>query len=117
MSVFSGTLPVAVFWEICYNFSMQIDEKLIMRLEGISCLALSETERNSIKIELQEILNNMGQFNAFDPGNAVPNHTANNVNVFRADHAELSFSREFILANAPVKNDQMFIAPKTVEWS
>jgi aspartyl-tRNA(Asn)/glutamyl-tRNA(Gln) amidotransferase subunit C len=42
-------------------------------------------------------------------------HPFDNVNVFRDDEARPSFDRELILQNAPVRNDEMFIAPKTVD--
>jgi Asp-tRNA(Asn)/Glu-tRNA(Gln) amidotransferase C subunit len=37
------------------------------------------------------------------------------VNDFRDDIALPSYDRALILENAPVKNDETFIAPKTVE--
>ena len=42
-------------------------------------------------------------------------HPFDNVNAFRDDEVRPSFDRELILKNAPVRNDEMFIAPKTVE--
>ena len=42
-------------------------------------------------------------------------HPFDNVNAFREDEVTASFERELVLKNAPVRNAEMFIAPKTVE--
>lgn len=94
---------------------MQIDDKLIAHLEDISCLALTDNEKNSLKSELQEILNNMTLFNEFNTKDAEEcSHPGNCVNIFRDDEVQPSFEQELILMNAPAKNDNMFIVPKTV---
>jgi aspartyl-tRNA(Asn)/glutamyl-tRNA(Gln) amidotransferase subunit C len=38
-----------------------------------------------------------------------------NFNIFRDDESRPSFDRELILQNAPRRNDEFFIAPKTVD--
>ena len=95
---------------------MQINDELITRLEDISCLAFSKDEKAALKSEFQEILDNMTLFNQLDT-QGVPEcaHPLDNTNIFRKDEALPSYDRELILKNAPVKNDEMFIAPKTVE--
>ena len=95
---------------------MQVDDKLITRLEEISCLTLSEIEKNRLKTELQEVLDNMAQFREFNAGGAPEcSQTGQCANVFRDDEPQTSFDRELILKNAPAKNDGMFVVPKTVE--
>ena len=42
-------------------------------------------------------------------------HPFDNVNDFRDDEVRPSFDRALILQNAPFRNDEMIIAPKTVE--
>jgi aspartyl-tRNA(Asn)/glutamyl-tRNA(Gln) amidotransferase subunit C len=95
---------------------MQIDDKLLERLEEMSFLALSNDEKSRFKVELQEILGRMTKFNEFNT-EGVPecSYPLDNVNVFRDDEVQPSLARELILQNAPAKNDEMFIAPKTVE--
>ena len=95
---------------------MEIDDKLISYLEDLSYLRLSDDEKNRLKTDLEKILNNMAQLDNLDTG-GVPerSHPFDKVNAFRYDEPYASFDREFILKNAPNRNEEMFIAPKTVE--
>ena len=102
--------------EVQRESAMQIDEKLIDYLEDLSCLTLSNAEKERLAGDLKKILSGMarlGELNTED----VPerSHPFDNVNSFRDDEVRLSFDRELILRNAPDKNREMFIAPKTVE--
>jgi len=95
---------------------MQIDDKLIEYLEHLSCLTLSDDEKVRLKGDLDKILSGMAQLSELDT-NGVPerSHPFDNVNAFRDDEVQPSFDRELILKNAPDRNNEMFIAPKTVE--
>jgi aspartyl-tRNA(Asn)/glutamyl-tRNA(Gln) amidotransferase subunit C len=95
---------------------MQIDSKLISYLEDLSCLALSDIEKNRLTEDLQKILNIIAPISGLNT-DGVPecSHPLNNVNIFRNDEIEPSFDRELILKNAPARNEEMFIAPKTME--
>jgi aspartyl-tRNA(Asn)/glutamyl-tRNA(Gln) amidotransferase subunit C len=108
---------------------MQIDDQLLTYLEDLSCLTLSDDEKTSFKKDLQEILDSMarlGELNTdgvsershpFEPQPSAQREGSplDDVNIFRDDTARPSFDRELIVRNAPVKNDEFFIAPKTVE--
>ena len=95
---------------------MQIDEKLISYLEDLSCLTLSDEEKQRLTGELEKILNGIARLGEQNTEN-VPerSHPFDNVNAFRNDEIQASFDRTFILRNAPNRNDLMFIAPKTVD--
>lgn len=95
---------------------MQIDDKLISYLEDLSCLTLSDDDKSRLKHDLSNILSSMARLNELNTEN-VPerSHPFDNVNSFRDDEAKPSFKRDLILKNAPEHNDEMFIAPKTVE--
>jgi len=95
---------------------MIIDDKLIGYLEDLSCLTLSDAEKERLSGDLGKILNYMERLSELDT-DGVPerSHPFDNVNVFRDDIARTSFDRELILKNAPDRNNEMFIAPKTVE--
>jgi len=95
---------------------MLIDRKLISYLEDLSCLALSEQEKSSLTGDLQKILDYMARLGELDT-NGVPerSHPFDDVNAFRDDEAHSSFERALILQNAPLRNDEFTIAPKTVE--
>jgi aspartyl/glutamyl-tRNA(Asn/Gln) amidotransferase C subunit len=95
---------------------MQIDDKLLEYLEDLSCLTLSDDEKNRLRKDLREILDYMARLGALNTDGVIErSHPFDNVNVFRDDEARPSFDRELILQNAPVRNDAFFIAPKTVE--
>ena len=95
---------------------MQINNELIASLEDISCLVLSDDEKSRMKGEFQEILNNLMPFHEINTQD-VPEciHGGYNRNIFREDQVFPSLERQLILKNAPVKNNETFIAPKTVE--
>ena len=95
---------------------MIIDDKLITYLEDLSCLKLSDIEKERLSEDLEKILNYMQRLGELDlTGVPELSHPFNEVNAFRYDIPGASFDRELILRNAPVRNDEMFIAPKTVE--
>ena len=95
---------------------MQIDEKLIDYLENLSCLTLSSEEEQQLSGDLKKILSYMERLGELDT-DGVPerSHPFDAVNAFRDDEVKPSFDREFILQNAPFRNGETFIAPKTVE--
>jgi len=95
---------------------MQIDDKLIDYLEELSYLMLSDGEKVRLTADLRKILNYMERLGELDT-DGVPerSHPFDNVNAFRDDEIGVSFDRELILKNAPDRNGEMFIAPKTVE--
>ena len=95
---------------------MQIDDKLIGYLEDLSCLTLTRQEKLRLSGDLEKILGYMNRLGELDTeGVSERSHPFDNVNVFRDDETQVSFDRELILQNAPQRNDEMFIAPKTVE--
>jgi len=95
---------------------MQIDDKLLEYLEDLSCLTLSDNEKTRLTHDLQEILDYMARLGGLNTDGVVErSHPFDNVNVFRDDEVHPSVDRALILQNAPVKNNEMFIAPKTVE--
>jgi len=95
---------------------MEIDDRLITYLEDLSCLALSDSEKTRLTGDLREILDYMARLGELDTnGVNERSHPFDNVNDFRDDQVCPSFDRELILKNAPVRNDEFFIAPKTVE--
>jgi len=95
---------------------MQIDDKLIAYLEDLSCLTLSDSEKTRLSGDLRKILDYMARLGELDTtGVDERSHPFDNVNAFRDDETRSSFERELILKNAPLKSDEMIIAPKTVE--
>jgi aspartyl/glutamyl-tRNA(Asn/Gln) amidotransferase C subunit len=95
---------------------MQIDDKLLAYLEDLSCLTFSADEKTKLAKDLREILDYMARLGELNTDGVVErSHPFDNVNDFRDDTVRPSFDRALILQNAPVKNDETIIAPKTVE--
>ena len=94
---------------------MRIDEDLITYLETLSCLTLSENEKQRLKGDLSDILGGMARLRELNTEN-VPerSHPFDHVNAFREDTVQASFERELILRNAPERDEAFFTAPKTV---
>jgi len=96
--------------------NVRIDNELIAYLEDLSSLSLSDEEKSRLSGDLQKILDYMarlGELNTEDVSER--SHPFDNVNIFRDDEVRPSYDRELILKNAPVKNEEMIIAPKTIE--
>jgi len=94
---------------------MQIDDNLIAYLEDLSQLTLNEEEKPRLSRDLTDIINGMARLNDLDTEDvAERSHPFDNVNAFREDRITPAFDRELILENAPYKNNEMIIAPKTV---
>ena len=99
---------------------MQIDANLISYLEDLSNLTLSDNEKTQLIENLQKTLDYISSLKKLNtdglPESVCPWDTSDtNVNIFRNDIINPSFDRELILKNAPVRNEEFFIAPKTVE--
>jgi len=103
---------------------IQTDDKLISHLADLSCLALSGDEKKHLAEDFQKILEGMIQLCELDT-DGVPecshvldysiSHDNGLTAGLRDDEVRPSLNRELILKNAPSRNDEMFIAPKTVE--
>ena len=95
---------------------MRINNELIEYLEDLSFLCLTGDEKQRLAGDLGVVLDGMARLNELDTEN-IPerSHPFDDVNAFRGDEVSGSFDRELILKNAPHRNAQMIIAPKTVE--
>ena len=97
------------------GFFMQINDELITYLEDLSCLTLDDDEKNRITGDLKDILSGMENLGELNTENVTErSHPFDDVNAFRDDEVLSSFDRELILKNAPNRDDEMFVAPKTV---
>jgi len=95
---------------------MQIDDKLISYLEDLSCLTLADADKSRLTTDLQKMLNGVSKLCELNTAGAGElSLQAQKDNVLRDDIVRPSFNRELILKNASVKNDEFFLAPKTME--
>ena len=96
--------------------NMNIDDKLIESLENLSRLTLTDDEKEQEKKDLAVLIGYMAKLCELEVDGLPPlSHPFTAVNRFREDEVAQSYDRAQILANAPVKTDEYFIAPKTVE--
>jgi len=94
---------------------MYIDEKMISYLEDLACLTLCDDEKSRLANDLEKILNGITGLSELNT-DGVPEYShPYETNVLRDDEVIPSLNRDLILQNASVKNDEFFIAPKTVD--
>lgn len=95
---------------------MVVDDKLIEYLEESSYLTLNGDERLKIKKDLEEILASLSILSQLDT-EGVPecSQPLDHVNALREDEVRPHLDRALALQNAPFKNEEMIIAPKTVD--
>jgi aspartyl-tRNA(Asn)/glutamyl-tRNA(Gln) amidotransferase subunit C len=94
---------------------MKIDKKLILKLEKLSRLELSETERVKIQKDLNEILKMIEKLDELDTSNVEPLiHVSEEKNVLREDEIKNQLSREEALSNSPDNDGQYFKVPKVI---
>ena len=95
---------------------IHIDDKKMRYLEESSHIALSDEERMDIISGVQKIMDKIEMLKKLDTKDVTELiNPLELTNVFRDDKVEQSLDRELLLKNARTKNEEMFIAPKTVE--
>ena len=95
---------------------MTIDRDLVLYLEALWRIRLTEEERTTCESDLQNIITYFDQLNALDTQGVEPlSHSFPVSNVWREDAVAPSYPTEDILANAPKEKDDCFWVYRTVE--
>jgi aspartyl-tRNA(Asn)/glutamyl-tRNA(Gln) amidotransferase subunit C len=95
---------------------MQVDEQLVLRLEKLARLRLSEEEREVIQGDLNKVLEMVDKLKEIDTDNVEPLVYINDdVNVLREDIVKNQTPREDALRNAPVEDGTYFKVPKVIQ--
>ncbi len=95
---------------------MQIDKNLVMYLEKLGRIELSEEQRTASEKDLQDILTYIDTLNELNTDGVEPaSHSFPVANVMRQDCVTNTDAREAVLQNAPKEKDGCFVVPKTVE--
>ncbi len=95
---------------------MKISDDTVAYISSLSKLDVTGEESREIIDELNAFVGYMDILNELDTENVEPiSHIIPLKNVMRKDIVENSYKREDILKNAPVKNEEYFVVPKTVE--
>ena len=94
---------------------MKIDRDLILKLENLAKLELSETERERLGTDLTNILNMVEKLNEMDTSKVEPlTYISDVVNMLREDEIKNQVTNEQALSNTPEKNEPYFKVPKVL---
>ena len=94
---------------------MEINDALVDKLAMLSRLHFNETEKVSIKNDLQKMIRFVDKLNELDTTGVEPlMHISSNVNILREDGPVRGCSREEALMNSPLKDRQFFKVPKVI---
>ena len=95
---------------------MEIDKDLILKLENLARLQLSEQERASMSSDLNKMLDLVGKMDELDLEKIKPLiHLTDTVNVLRPDNITEKITRDKALKNAPKRDDEGFLVPKVIK--
>ena len=95
---------------------MKIDQSLISKLEHLARLELSDSEKEGIRNDLNNILQMVAKMDELNTDDVDPLIYINEQqNVWREDKVENQVDRKDALRNAPDKNEQFFKVPKVIK--
>ena len=95
---------------------MQIDKNLILKLETLARLELSDIEREKLQGSLNDILKMVEKLDELNTEGVEPLVYINeDVNVLRDDVVKNELSRADALSNAPSQNGTFFKVPKVID--
>jgi len=95
---------------------MTIGRNLVLRLESMARIELTEPERESAQAGLQSVIDLFDQLIALDTQGIEPMpHVFGAVNVTREDKTVPSMEPELLLANAAQQKDDCFMVHRTVD--
>ena len=94
---------------------MQISDEEVLHIAKLARLKLADSEMQSYKKNLEEILDFADTINHVDTDNIGETIGVNeNYNVFRKDEIKQESDKEELLSNAPSQDDGMFRIPKVL---
>jgi aspartyl-tRNA(Asn)/glutamyl-tRNA(Gln) amidotransferase subunit C len=95
---------------------MQVDRALILKLENLSRLELSETEREKLAGSLNDILKMVDKLNELNTEGVEPLVYINeDISMLREDVVKNQVTRQDALKNAPDHNGTYFKVPKVID--
>lgn len=95
---------------------MKIDRELILKLEKLSRLELSEEERQKMQVDLGRMLDMVKKLEEVDLDTIKPlTHLITQNNVTRPDKVEDHIDRQKALDNAPDSMNEYFKVPKVIK--
>ena len=101
-------------WEVF--MANKISDETIDYVGILAKLELSDEEKEKAKKDMGEILDYIDKLNELDTSGVEPmSHVFPVNNVFREDEVTNADDRENMLENAPERNEEAYIVPKTFE--
>lgn len=95
---------------------MEVNKDLILKLETLARLELSDTERDAIQKDLSNILQMVDKLNELDTTGVEPLvYISEAQNVLRDDVVAHEVSNEAALRNAPQAKAPYFSVPKVIQ--
>jgi aspartyl-tRNA(Asn)/glutamyl-tRNA(Gln) amidotransferase subunit C len=94
---------------------MKIDLKMIKHLASLSALELDEKELEDMKKDFEKILDLVDQIEKSEISEKYQEKNIIPLSELREDNAQVKFSQEEVLANAPKQRRGYFVVPKVVE--
>jgi aspartyl-tRNA(Asn)/glutamyl-tRNA(Gln) amidotransferase subunit C len=95
---------------------MEVNNALVEKLATLSRLKFDDAQKESIKNDLQSMIQFVEKLNELDTTGVKPLlHMSDNVNVLREDEIKGSIDRTEGLKNAPVKDAVFFKVPKVIK--
>jgi len=95
---------------------MEVNDKLVEKVAHLARLKFDESEKETIKTDLQRMIEFAAKLNALNLDGVEPLlHMSEEANVLREDQIKGSISRKEALKNAPEHDDQFFKVPKVIK--
>jgi aspartyl-tRNA(Asn)/glutamyl-tRNA(Gln) amidotransferase subunit C len=95
---------------------MEIDRNLILKLENLTRLELSETERTKLQGSLNDILKMVDKLNEVNTEGVEPLVYVNDeITSLREDKVNHELTQKDALSNAPNHNGKYFKVPKVID--
>jgi len=95
---------------------VEIDKSLILKLENLARLQLSDAERKNMGADLNKMLGLVGKMDELKLDDVEPLvHLTDTVNVLRPDQITEKTNRVDALKNAPKHDDEGFLVPKVIK--
>ena len=95
---------------------MEVNNVLVDKLANLARLEFNDTEKESIKNDLQRMIKFVEKLNELDTTGVEPLlHMSEQVNILRDDEVKGSISRAEGLQNAPVHDGEFFKVPKVIK--
>ena len=95
---------------------MEVNDEMVDKLANLARLQFNESEKQSIKTDLQKMIQFVEKLNELDTSGVEPLlHMSDGVNVLREDEVKGSIERSEGLKNAPVQDGVFFKVPKVIK--